>query len=360
LGVIEPPLIPVGGLDNVDALDMDVTLSTAAPRVYFSLDAFFPDPCTGAANSGSGLANGFPAAAILVSNLSGAPPMVYAAPAALGLDMLAVGRDDVDAIAVHENGIAGYQPSAVPFDWLPGPVAPPTDMLLFSVRNGSAVVGLPDSIFGLPIEPGDILTTPLAGGVSPFPGIFVAAEWLGLRTTRTHGVAVPDDLDALDTREKPQAGLPYCFGDGTSTPCPCGNFGIAGHGCANSIFAQGGLLDVTGIASVSADSITLLGSFMPPSSALYFQGTLQITPPPVFGDGLRCAGGNVVRLATKFNTPAGTSQYPDVGDLPVSVKGMIPLGGGMRTYQCWYRNAALFCTPSTFNLTNGQVIFWTP
>ncbi|MCF6329546.1 MAG: hypothetical protein L3J02_07095, partial [Henriciella sp.] len=52
-----------------------------------------------------------------------------------------------------------------------------TDMVLFSVRRGSPVVGMPDSIFGIPIADGDILTTPLPtsmGGVSPFPGIFCA------------------------------------------------------------------------------------------------------------------------------------------------------------------------------------------
>ena len=40
----------------------------------------------------------------------------------------------------------------------------------------------------------------------------------------------------------------------------------------------------------------------------------------LFGDGLRCAGGTVVRLATKTNV-GGASQYPDVGDPPLSVQG---------------------------------------
>jgi hypothetical protein len=31
---------------------------------------------------------------------------------------------------------------------------------------------------------------------------------------------------------------------------------------------------------------------------------------------------------------------------------------GTRSYQVWYRNAAAFCTPSTFNLTNGTSIVW--
>jgi hypothetical protein len=33
---------------------------------------------------------------------------------------------------------------------------------------------------------------------------------------------------------------------------------------------------------------------------------------------------------------------------------------GVRHYQVWYRNAALFCTPSTFNLTNGTSVNWAP
>jgi hypothetical protein len=33
---------------------------------------------------------------------------------------------------------------------------------------------------------------------------------------------------------------------------------------------------------------------------------------------------------------------------------------GVRTYQAWYRNAAVFCTASTFNLSNGYSITWTP
>jgi len=41
----------------------------------------------------------------------------------------------------------------------------------------------------------------------------------------------------------------------------------------------------------------------------------------------------------------------------VSVKGLIT-APGTRTYQVWYRNAAAFCTASTFNLSNGVSIVW--
>jgi hypothetical protein len=153
------------------------------------------------------------------------------------------------------------------------------------------------------------------------------------------------------------AGTAYCFGDGTAAvACPCGNAGVAGNGCASSINANGANLNGAGNASISADSLVLTGSGMPNSNALYFQGTTQIAA--AFGDGLRCAGGTIIRLGTKLNT-AGTSSYPVAGDLSVSVRGNVA-APGVRNYQAWYRNAAAFCTPSTFNLTNGYSVTWAP
>jgi hypothetical protein len=95
---------------------------------------------------------------------------------------------------------------------------------------------------------------------------------------------------------------------------------------------------------------------MPNSSALYFQGTAQSATH--FGDGLRCAAGSIIRIGTKTNT-AGASSYPGLGEAPVSVRGAVP-AGAVRHYQVWYRNAAAFCTPSPFNLTNGISVTWTP
>jgi hypothetical protein len=146
----------------------------------------------------------------------------------------------------------------------------------------------------------------------------------------------------------------FCFGDGTGTACPCGNAGAAGNGCASSVNANGANLGSSGSASIVGGTLTLLGTGMPNSSALYFQGTTQIGI--VFGDGLRCAGGSVIRLGTKSNV-AGASQYPAPGDLSVAAKGLVTTAG-TRTYQVWYRNAAAFCTVSTFNLSNGLLVTW--
>jgi hypothetical protein len=201
VGLIEPtipfgcPMVTPG--DNLDALDVDGPLGSMV--AYFSLDAAFIDPRCGMPYSGSAAANGFLPGAILMKPMVG-PLGVFAMPPMLGLDLIAgPGSDDLDALAMFTNPIPGFQPSPGPYAGWGGA----TDMVLFSVRVGSAVIGAPDSIFGIPIEPGDILIPPVAGGVSPFPGIFIAAEDLGLATARAGMAPFGDELDALDVIRKP-------------------------------------------------------------------------------------------------------------------------------------------------------------
>jgi hypothetical protein len=114
-----------------------------------------------------------------------------------------------------------------------------------------------------------------------------------------------------------------------------------------------------GAASLAADTLVLRGSGMPDASALYFQGTTQVGAGAgaTFGDGLRCAGGTIVRLKTITNV-GGRSQFPAAGDPSVSTLGQVG-APGTRAYQVWYRNAAGFCTNDTFNLTNGVLVTWT-
>jgi Tol biopolymer transport system component len=151
----------------------------------------------------------------------------------------------------------------------------------------------------------------------------------------------------------------FCFGDGSGTACPCGNSSVpgAGEGCLSSL-GTGGVLAGTGSASTAADGVVLSGAQMPSSFALYFQGTTSLSGDNgiSFGDGLRCVSGQIVRLGTKLNV-GGTSAFPGPGDPGVSVRGNCQ-PGDVRTYQVWYRNAAPFCTASTFNLTNGVRIAW--
>jgi hypothetical protein len=354
LGLVEPrfPGVALTG-DDVDAIDVG-PVPTAFPfPVYFSLDAAFPNVCSGVPNTGSAMAYGFPPAAVLVTMGPGGPPVVYAPPAALGLDMFGPGTDDLDALALRENGVAGFAPAAGPYAWL---AAGGPDEIFFSVRRGSAVIGSPDSIFGAPIEPGDILIPPVAGGLSPFPGIFVAAEALGLATARA-GAPIAAELDALDAVEPAQTGIPYCFG--TAAACPCGNAGAPGNGCAHSSNPLGANIAAAGIAQVSADTVVLTGSGMPAGGpCLYFQGTAQAALP--FGDGILCIGGAIIRLGVKFNNALGSSTIPSGADPVLSVMGAVPPAGGFRFSASWYRDSALFCTPATFNVANGVGVLWTP
>ncbi len=158
-----------------------------------------------------------------------------------------------------------------------------------------------------------------------------------------------------------EPGTAFCLGDGSATACPCANPSpsSAKAGCRNSL-GSGGSLAASGMARLSNDTLALLGAGMPNSSALYFQGNAEVGggSGATFGDGLRCVGTTVVRLGTKLNA-GGTSRYPDSGDQPVSVRGGIQTAT-TRHYQIWYRNAASFCSPATFNLSNGMTVAWAP
>jgi hypothetical protein len=348
------PVTVVDG-DDLDAYDFADGPTGAIPAVYFSLDAGWPDPLTGLPNTGAAMANGFLPGMVLVTLVPGGPPAPFAMPPMLGLDLVGPpGSDDLDALALFENGSGAYEPSPGPYAWGPGT---PFDFLVFSVRRGSAVVGMPDSLTGIPIAEGDVLIPPVAGGMSPFPGILIPGERLGLFTGRGFGPPFGDELDALDTRWVPETATEYCFG--TAAACPCGNAGAPGNGCANSLFAIGGNLSATGNASVSTDTVVLTGTNMPNAPCLYFQGTTN--PTVAFGDGLRCVFGSVIRLGVKFNV-GNTSSIPSGADPALSILGAIPPAGGTRFYQCWYRDAApAFCIPAaTFNQTNALAITWTP
>jgi hypothetical protein len=155
----------------------------------------------------------------------------------------------------------------------------------------------------------------------------------------------------------PAVGSAHCFGDEPLNPCPCFPSvpaGAAGRGCPNSVEPRGALIEAHGVASISADTLVLMASGMPNSSCLYYQGTA--TTGTAFGDGRRCTSGAVIRLGTKVNM-CGASQVPSALDPTISIKGAVTTPG-LRHYQAWYRNAASFCTFSTFNLTNGLTVAW--
>lgn len=153
-----------------------------------------------------------------------------------------------------------------------------------------------------------------------------------------------------------EAPTPYCFGDLGGCPCEPG---AAGHGCPSSFDANGALLAGSGAAELDADSLSLTATGVGNGFVTFLQGSTVLGGGAgvVFGDGLRCTGGQVVRLKTKLAS-GGTAIYPAAGEPAISVKGMVPAAGGFRGYQVWYRNPTAFCTEGTFNFTNAVAVDW--
>ena len=211
-GLLEPnppgPGPDVG--DNLDALDVNTTLNDVKGPIFFSMDSNFPDPLEGffpPVNSGTAAGNvdavtGIPfVGGDVAVTAAGGLPTLYAPAGVLGLDLAIAGVidvDDLDALALWDDG--ALNALGHPF------FSAASDFILFSVRRNSAVIGLPDSLFGIPIEEGDVLSVPIVGGISPFPSMFIPAEALGLATIRsgtTGGMNLGDDLDALDVVPEP-------------------------------------------------------------------------------------------------------------------------------------------------------------
>jgi hypothetical protein len=144
-------------------------------------------------------------------------------------------------------------------------------------------------------------------------------------------------------------------------PCPCGNESntFDSEGC-NQSQGYGTRFRLSGNASLSNDTLRFVCMQLPTTgSALFFQGSQLANNGDgvVFGDGLRCASGSIVRLAVKQATN-GLAYYPEPGDAPVSQRGQITAVGTEGVYQVWSRNAQSFCTPAAFNMSNGFALTW--
>ena len=156
-------------------------------------------------------------------------------------------------------------------------------------------------------------------------------------------------------------GTAYCSGDGSGTPCPCGNNSFGGGGCFNSSF-PGGILSAQGTASIANDSLLLRCALVPfdaTGTAVLFQGATPINAGAPFGAGLLCIGGSVRRLGVK-SLATGLAEFGSpVGDPALSITGGIAAAGTVMNYQVWYRDTLPGCTQPPFNMSNGWRITWT-
>lgn len=398
LGLLEP--IPPSQTaadagDNVDAFDLGRPLDLANDRIYFSLQGAFPlcnEPAVPLVNSADlqQVVSGGPRArsADVLVFVPGVGVDRYAAAQELGLDRLVDGSDDIDALVVVENGVPGYQPPTAPYSWLG---ANPTDLLMFSVRCGSDVVGSPDQGTQTPITEGDVLIT-FAGHARPT--IFIGAESLGLATV-SRGAPSNDELDGLDMSdisEDPFADCNYngiedsqdiedmtsddvdlngipdeCEMPGTvfctcenTFEAPCGNVAGVGEGCLSAL-GYGAKLVGGGTSSVSTDALTLQMSQLPPSQfALVFLSNTFVSAP--LQNGRLCLGGTIRRMGVVGVDPTGNAGYGP--GLIAAALGLAPSAnlavGSTWGFQAWYRDFGGPCPSAVSNLTNGLAVTFTP
>jgi len=331
LGLIEPN-IPGQGLPNaaqdtgshLDALSIAPVSNLNQNSVYFSLDGGLIDPVHGYVNSGSAAFQGTDPGAVLES--SGGVITVYATPGQLGLGA----GDDIDALVLWENGIPGFQVGDGPYTWL-DPNSP-TDMLLFSLRRGSPILGQIDSLMQLPIEESDLLGPPAPGSSTPM--ILISGESMGLKTSRGSGGSEGDDLsgatirktdeDIIDCNENGipdhvdiakgaspddnDNGIPdecepvdevTCFCSVGSSPCSNDD---PNAGCKNST-GSGGRLRGIGSSSLYQDDLAFSVEQLPPQTfGILFYGLDEGTAPVVMGAGLRCASSVLLRIGPPLLT----------------------------------------------------------
>lgn len=150
---------------------------------------------------------------------------------------------------------------------------------------------------------------------------------------------------------------PFCFGDGSGMPCPCGNAGSAGAGCANGL-GGGARLSALGSPSVSAGDLVLAATgLVPGQPGLYFQGAARENGGAgvTFGDGLRCTGPAGVQLQIVTADGSGDSAT----SLDLAVAGSLAAGHTAH-YQVWYRDPLFGLCGTGFNSTNGLSVIWVP
>jgi hypothetical protein len=158
---------------------------------------------------------------------------------------------------------------------------------------------------------GDLAATAV-GGTALFAGGF-------------DGTAVSDVVDLYEP-----VGLNYCLAAQNSV------------GCAGSISASGSM-------SLAADDLVLRATCVPNQPFIFFHAAMQMQLP--FGNGFRCAGGDLVRL------PVGVAAG-NVAQTTVDLSNAQITSPGLRNFQCWFRDPA--AGGAGFNTSDALAITFVP
>lgn len=152
--------------------------------------------------------------------------------------------------------------------------------------------------------------------------------------------------------------LPYCFGDGSGTACPCMN-GDLGKGCPTSA-SNGATLLGLGNPEFAGDSFQLLAVGMPPGKpGLAIKGSSQAGSGlgNNVGDGLLCAIPQR-RSQVLVSNASGEVSMTNWRGQPFGTAAGVANVGAPTYYQWWFRDATFLCTGNGFNFTNGVRVNW--
>lgn len=142
----------------------------------------------------------------------------------------------------------------------------------------------------------------------------------------------------------------FCFGDGASGLCPCGNNSPVGQN-AGCLHSQGGAARLV-YAGTQGTSLKLLCTGMPFNALCSLQRSPHVSVIPfTAGDGLSCLGSGPFVLATQPQIAVGGTKLFLVN--PTTF-------GQTRYFQVQYRDAInpSYCTPSTLNYSNAIAFGW--
>jgi Tol biopolymer transport system component len=159
-------------------------------------------------------------------------------------------------------------------------------------------------------------------------------------------------------------------GNADTLPCPCGNAPIgANRGCDNGAGTGGAGLSCHGIAYVSMDNLVVTAQEEGDSApSVLFEGSTLVSGGVLFGQGVRCVDGPIVRLYTGLSS-AGSYSVPNLqsGDASVSLRsaaaGVRIQPGHSYYYFVAYRDqpVARECiSGGTFNATQACEVIWFP
>ncbi|MFT7484417.1 MAG: N-acetylneuraminic acid mutarotase [Candidatus Paceibacteria bacterium] len=122
----------------------------------------------------------------------------------------------------------------------------------------------------------------------------------------------------------------------------------------NSISQGGAVISGEGTTSVTIAELALTATGVPPTPGIFFYGPNEIETP--FGDGFRCVGGAVQRLAVSVGQGGllrTTLNFDGEGGVPSDFQ-----PGAVFSFQAWYRDTQ--AGQSGFNLSNGYTIHFMP